>query len=89
MSTKTCEEGIVKDSIDIEQKETKHKTVIVSNCTRLNIRKKPNKNAEVVTVVNNSDELEINADTSTADWYAVTTSNGVSGFCMKKFVREK
>lgn len=59
---------------------------IVTDCLKLNIRKEPNKDSEVVAVVNCTDNLVVDTKKSTDGWYAVSTVSGIDGFCMKKFV---
>lgn len=59
---------------------------VVTDCLKLNIRKEPNKDSEVIVVASCLDELRIDYVTSTDDWYAVCTVSGIEGFCMKKFV---
>lgn len=55
-------------------------------CGRLNIRTEPAYGAEVLCVVENDAELMISPDDSTEEWYAVTTSAGIEGYCIKKFI---
>ncbi len=62
---------------------------VVTDCLKLNIRKEPNKDSDVLVVVTCLDELKIDPDASTDDWYAVCTASGIEGFCMKKFVAVK
>lgn len=72
---------------DIRVKETVEDIIgVVTDCLKLNIRKEPDKDSDVVVVVNCLDELKIDPDNSTDDWYAVCTITGIEGFCMKKFV---
>lgn len=71
--------------LEVATEETP-KIGIVTDCTRLNVRKLPNVKAEVLCTVNTSDNLEINEKKSTNVFYKVTTSNGVEGYCMKKYV---
>lgn len=59
---------------------------VVTDCLKLNIREKPDKNSGIVTVVACLTELKIDPIMSTDDWYAVCTASGIEGFCMKKFV---
>ena len=59
---------------------------VVANCARLNVRSKPNTNGDVVTVLNVNDEVSIDVDNSTNDWFKIRTNNGVKGYCMRKFV---
>ena len=61
-------------------------TGLVTNCVRLNIRRKTNINSEIVGGVKAGDKLTINLNQSTEDWLSVTTEDGVKGFCMKQYV---
>lgn len=59
---------------------------IVSDCSRLNIRKKPNAKAEVVTIVAKNSAVTIDTECSTKEWYKVTIAPNTTGYCMKKYV---
>lgn len=59
---------------------------VVTDCLKLNIRQRPYKDSEVVAIAECLDELSIDIEASTNDWYAVCTVAGIEGFCMKKFV---
>lgn len=53
------------------------------DCYRLNIRKEPNADSEVVKVIKNSDVVEVNVNATTPDgWYKTT-----DGYCMSKFIK--
>lgn len=91
MSHKHYEDSVIDNSIEITEdnrfEETPENIIgIVTDCLKLNIRKEPDKDSEVVVVVTCLDELKIDPDASTNDWYAVCTAAGMEGFCMKKFV---
>ena len=94
MSYKHPEDSILNDANDIaedavvEEIEEAVEDIIgvVTDCLKLNIRKEPNKDSDVVVIVTCLDELKIDPATSTDDWYAVCTVTGIEGFCMKKFV---
>ena len=58
----------------------------VTDCLKLNIRTKPMVGADVVCIVDVDDEMLIDMEKSTDDWYCVTTNVGAEGFCMKKYV---
>lgn len=66
-------------------KEPKVGTII--GCDKLNVRKKPNKNAEVVCVINKTTVVEIDEEKSTGDFYKVYLPSGIDGFCMKQFIK--
>lgn len=59
---------------------------VVSGCKRLNIRKAPNKDSDIVEVVSVNAELTIARHSLDKPWYRVVTSDGVKGFCMREFV---
>lgn len=68
--------------------EEKEETLIgiVSDCKRLNIRREPNVNKEVVFVVDVGAVLVIDLEKSTDEFYKIYTETGVEGYCMKRFV---
>lgn len=78
------EENIKEENIKEEVKRTVKGTVI--DCTRLNVRKRPNKDSEVNCVIDADSIVEINENKSNDEWYRVTTDNGVYGYCMKKYI---
>lgn len=59
---------------------------IVSDCEKLNIRKVPTRNSQIVTIVPVNTELMVDLANSTSDWYSICTSSGIEGFCMKQYV---
>lgn len=94
MSHKHYEDPVLDDSTEIAE-DTKVEKIeeadvmmvgVVTDCLKLNIRKEPSKDSEVAAIVTCLDELMIDLDASTDDWYAVYTAAGIEGFCMKKFV---
>lgn len=56
---------------------------------KLNVRKGPAKNAEVLCEIPNASKVQVNLGKSTLEWYHVITSAGIEGFCMKNFVAVK
>lgn len=78
----------VEETVDMVE-ETEPVFGMVVDCTKLNIRMTPNKTATVIDVVDRGDQLVIDLDFSTDEWYSVTTETGVEGFCMKQYVAIK
>lgn len=58
----------------------------VVNCLRLNVRKEPNKDSEVLFSIPLKAEVMIEESASTEDFYKVYTASGIGGYCMKKFI---
>ena len=61
----------------------------VVNCELLRMRKAANTKADVICTLSEGIEVQINEKASTEEFYAVTTSAGAEGFCMKKFITIK
>lgn len=62
---------------------------VVSNCTKLNVRKEPKKGAEVLVVIDAKSNVDVEPDNSTDKWYKISTKNGIEGYCMKDFITLK
>lgn len=77
---------VAEQSKPVIKPEQKPLTGNVSGCAKLNVRKEPNKDAEVLAVINEGSEVIINKVKSTMDFYAVCTAAGIEGYCMKKFI---
>ncbi len=58
----------------------------VEGCARLNVRSESNKDSEVLCIIDKSAEVVIDLENSTDDFYKITTSQGIDGYCMKKFI---
>ena len=61
-------------------------TGIVTNCVKLNVRKEPNKDSDIISVLNQYTEVNIDLTNSTEDFYKITTFDGLDGYCMKIFI---
>ncbi len=62
-------------------------TGTVANCTKLNVRVKPNATADVVCVLDANTEVKIDVDKSDNEWFCVNTAAGIEGYCMRKFMK--
>lgn len=57
---------------------------------RLNVRKQPSKDSEVLEVITKNSEVEIDlSDNEDTMFYKVRTKTGVEGYCMKEFISIK
>lgn len=70
----------------VAKPQPKQVTGIVSGCIKLNVRKEPSKDAEIIAVINEGSEVVINRIKSTVEFFSVCTAAGVEGYCMKKFI---
>ena len=61
-------------------------TGIVIGCVKLNVRKEPNKDSDIISVLNQYTEVNIDLTNSTKDFYKITTFDGLNGYCIKRFI---
>lgn len=59
---------------------------VVTNCVKLNVRKEPDPEAEVVAKISVDTKLEVYESESTDDFYKIWVPYGVEGYCMKQFI---
>lgn len=59
---------------------------VVSECTRLNVRKEPSLNAEILEVITFATPLKVCPALSTDEFFKVITPSGVEGYCIKQYV---
>ena len=59
----------------------------VSNCKKLNIRKLPSRDAEIVSELIEGSEVMIDEKESTTLFYKICTEHGIEGYCMKDFIK--
>lgn len=59
---------------------------VVTNCLRLNIRKEPESDAEILTILELLSNVVVDMTASTETFYKVRTEAGIEGFCMKKYI---
>lgn len=78
------EEPIIENVVEETPAVEKHG--VVTDCVRLNIRKEPRIDSEVLCEVNCSTDMLVYEEESTDEFYKICTSSGIEGFCMKKFI---
>lgn len=78
---------IVEESQKVE--EAVQTVGFVDNCEHLRVRKESNVDSEELCIISKLSEVVIDLDNSTDYFYKVTTSEGVEGYCMKKFITIK
>lgn len=78
-----CEE--LNATIDTEIEEPVFGLVV--NCLKLRVRTCPNKESEVLCVLDKGDKVEIIKEKSTHKFYKIVLSSGVEGFCLKDFIK--
>lgn len=83
------EDVVAQAAPTVEPEVVKPVMAVVCDCQMLNVREKPSKTSTVVGLINCGDEVEVDKEKSTEDFYKVCTSTGVEGFCMKQFISIK
>ena len=100
MKTQNVEETLVEQEVVeeatpvVEEKKTEKKGSVelatVVGCSRLNIRKEPKKDADVVSVIDAGSEIKVvDRDKHQGEWYKVITADKTKGFCMKQYIKIK
>lgn len=62
---------------------------VVIGCIKLNVRKEAKPGSEVLLIIDKDTEVNILLEESTEEFYKVTTSSGVEGYCMKQYIEIK
>ena len=78
----------VEEVVDEDNNTATHtnKLGVVFNCDRLNIRALPDALSEVVSILTSGSEVIINEKKSSNGFYNISTSAGIEGFCMSKYI---
>ena len=89
--TENLEDEIPVVETDTEVPEDKEEVEVVISgkvvdCYLLNVREQASVDANVVCLISKDDEVMVNKDESTEDFYKVCTATGVEGYCMKRFI---
>lgn len=72
---------------EVESSE-KGRIGVIVNCRAVNVRKAPNKNANVLGILPVGEEVQIKGH-SGKGWYSVLTDDFPKGYIMEEFVKEK
>lgn len=62
---------------------------VVVGCNKLNVRKSPDINSEVLCIINNGDKVKVkktNSPIQLKDFYMVCTVTGIEGYCVSKYI---
>jgi uncharacterized protein YgiM (DUF1202 family) len=86
-STPVVEPEVVESVVEEESVTESDEVIgVVTDCVKLNVRKEPSKDSDVVCELLLGTEVMIDIFESTDDFYKVITEAGVEGYCMKKFI---
>ena len=59
----------------------------IIGCKKLNVRKLPSRDAEIISELVEGSEVMIDEKETTALFYKICTEHGIEGFCMKQFIK--
>ena len=80
-------ETVAKEPVPEKEPEAKKEIAgIVTNCVRLNVRKEPDFDADVLCTIDVSTNLIIDEEESTDEFYKICTSAGIEGYCVKTYI---
>lgn len=87
----TTKEEVIEETVETPVEETKEEVEeetlgigVVTDCLKLNVRKQPSKDAEVLKTIDALTEVVILKEVN--DFYEVALKTGESGYCMKKYI---
>lgn len=81
-------EEMVNETIEeVVEENRKNILGVVVDCDKLNIRKGPSINTDIVCMIDASTNLIVDYESSTDEFYKICTYAGIEGYCMKKFVK--
>ena len=76
-------EEAVEEVTEVEEKSTEVAFGKV-NCSKLNVRKEPSIHSNPLCIVEHGTRMEISE--FNGEWVKILTPDGVSGYCMRKFI---
>ena len=76
-------EETVEEVAEVEENPTKVAFGKV-NCSKLNVRKEPSINSVPLCIIEHGTKMEISE--FNGEWVKILTPDGVSGYCMRKFI---
>ena len=78
---------VAKETVPEKEPEAKKEIAgIVTNCVRLNLRKEPDFDADILCTIDVSTNLIIDEEESTDEFYKICTSAGIEGYCVKTYI---
>ena len=82
-------EEVLEEVVKVEEAPPQPVVGFVSNCDRLNVREKPYKGSNVLTILSGGCDVIINEHLSTENFYHVLTRHSIQGFCQKDYISIK
>ena len=91
MSEEIKKDVVVEKNNNVEKqpKVREPRTGVVVDCIKLNVRKSPAADANILAEIPVGTKVQIIDKESTKDFHYVCTETGIDGFCMKKFIKVK
>lgn len=80
------EAACANQSEDNESEKVETVIGVVTDCAKLNLRRNPDPEAEILTTLPALAEVDVDPEESTDTFYKVCTAAGIQGFCMKKYI---
>lgn len=64
-------------------------TAIVVDCAKLNVREEPSPRANVIGIIDASNEVVVYDSESFGNYYKICTASGIEGYCIKDYLKLK
>lgn len=80
----------VETEMEFKEEPIREVTIgFVVGAKKLRVRRQANKEAEIICLLNEGDEVKIIREKSTHKFYRVVLTSGIEGFCLKEFIKLK
>lgn len=91
--TKPINEEVIEETVTpaeeiVEEPVVEETKYVMVTADKLNVRKGPSKDTEVLAIVSKNETLIVNDSKLVKGFYSVTTSTGIQGYVMKEYVKE-
>lgn len=64
-------------------------SAIVVDCAKLNVREEPSPKANVIAIIDASNEVVVHDSESFGNYYKICTASGIEGYCIKDYLSLK
>lgn len=89
MSIEEVAEPEVLAPVEESEESSEPVTAIVVGCAKLNVREEPSPRANVIAIIDASNEVVVCDSESFGNYYKICTAAGIEGYCVKDYLKLK
>lgn len=83
-------EAIIEEAIKEDSDKPPVYTILRAGqvtCFKLNVRKKPSEDSDIIRVLNEKEDVEILDESTAKGWLPILLSDNTKGYCVEKFIK--